>query len=404
MRFLKPSTITSRLLKPTNHLSSETPTSLNDVGPMASLLKTRTVVRLRGPDTIKFLQGMVTNDVRRFGGAAAGDEKSSLVTPNVPATSARSLYAAMLTPQGRFFCDMFLYEPPRADEKLDPTGSTGGPHRDEMTLLADVDCDVLDDLFATFNKFSVRSKVHYEHVGEEFSCWQRFGVDRHKKTPLSVEDPEGANVGWGGGIDLTGSSSSQGNNVGWQWHKDPRLDCLGFRGIFPSNSTPPMVEADTETDEGNYLLWRLERGVAEGSIEIPRGEAIPLEYNLAGLNAISFDKGCYVGQELVARSHHRGVIRKRLFPLKFLSESGAEIEQKVAPSSEVLALKSGKKAGTVTTAMGSCGLGLLRLEEALKGSGNLVINGQEDVKVEAIRPEWWPTEWYSEHEPRQAAG
>ena len=52
------------------------------------------------------------------------------------------------------------------------------------------------------------------------------------------------------------------------------------------------------------------------------GEAIPLEYNLAGLNAISFDKGCYIGQELIARSHHRGVIRKRLLPLKFLNESG----------------------------------------------------------------------------------
>lgn len=52
------------------------------------------------------------------------------------------------------------------------------------------------------------------------------------------------------------------------------------------------------------------------------GEAIPLEYNLEGLNAISFDKGCYVGQELIARTHNRGVIRKRLLPLKFLSNAG----------------------------------------------------------------------------------
>ena len=52
------------------------------------------------------------------------------------------------------------------------------------------------------------------------------------------------------------------------------------------------------------------------------GEAIPLEYNLAALNAINFDKGCYVGQELVARTHHRGVIRKRLMPLNFLQSNG----------------------------------------------------------------------------------
>lgn len=400
MRF-KASTVSLKPFFKINHFSSQKP--LHDVGPMASQLKTRSVVRFRGPDTIKFLQGLLTNDVRRFG-EPVGDEKSSLVTPNIPASSARSLYTAMLTPQGRFLYDMFLYEPPRADEKLDPSGSRPGPDPDEVVLLADVDCSVLDELVETLKKYRLRSKVDIENVGEEFCCWQRFGADLHKRQLSNVEDPEAHSVGWGGAIDPTGNSSSQGNSTGWQWHKDPRLDCLGFRGIFPSNTTPPMVEADTQTQEENYLLWRLEKGVAEGSIEIPKGEAIPLEYNLAGLNAISFDKGCYVGQELIARSHHRGVIRKRLLPLKFLNESGTEVEGKVAPSSEVTSLKSSKKAGTVTTALGSRGLGLLRLEEAFKGSGSLVIRGQEDVKVEAIRPEWWPGGWFLEHEPQRAAG
>lgn len=79
----------------------------------------------------------------------------------------------------------------------------------------------------------------------------------------------------------------------------------------------------------------------------------------------------------------------------------SELQQKVAPSSEVISLKSGKKAGTVTTALGSRGLGLLRLEEAFKGPGNLVIKGQEDAKVDTIRPEWWPSEWFPDHEPHQ---
>ncbi|XP_071692383.1 putative transferase At4g12130, mitochondrial [Rutidosis leptorrhynchoides] len=404
MKLFKPSIRSLKPIFKINHFSSQKP-HLDDVGPMASLLKTRSVVRFRGPDTIKFLQGLLTNDVRRFG-EPVGDEKSTLVTPNVPASSARSIYAALLTPQGRFFCDMFLYEAPRSDEKLDPSGSRPGPDPDNVVLLADVDSSVLDELLETLKKYRLRSKVDIENVGEELCCWQRFGSDHHKKTPSSssVEDPEGATVGWGGAMDHTGSSSSQGNSIGWQWHQDPRLDCLGSRGIFPSNTTPPMVEANTETEEGNYLLWRLEKGVAEGSIEIPKGEAIPLEYNLAGLNAISFDKGCYVGQELIARSYHRGVIRKRLLPLKFVNQSGTEVEQKVVPSSEVISSESGKKAGTVTTALGSRGLGLLRLEEAFKGSANLVIKGQEDVKVEPIRPEWWPTQWFLEHQPQQAAG
>ncbi|CAH1424611.1 unnamed protein product [Lactuca virosa] len=321
------------------YFSSSPKPQPDNVSPMASLLKTRSVIRFRGPDTIKFLQGLLTNDVRRF------------------------LY------------DLFLYNPPRPDEKLDPIGSGSRPRleQDEVELLADVDCSVLDELVETLKKYRLRSKVDIENVGESFSCWQRYGVNHNQR-------------------------SSQGNSIGWKWHKDPRLDCLGFRGIFPSNTTPPMVEGDTETKEENYILWRLENGVAEGSIEIPKGEAIPLEYNLAGLNAISFEKGCYIGQELIARSHHRGVIRKRLVPIKFLNQSGKEVEQKVGRSSEVISMKSGKKVGMVTMAVGSSGVGVLRVEEAFKGSGNLVMKGEEDVKVEVVWPEWWPREWFLEHE------
>ncbi|XP_071702916.1 putative transferase At4g12130, mitochondrial [Rutidosis leptorrhynchoides] len=373
VKVFKPSIPSLKSIFKINHFSSQRP-HLDDVGPMASLLKTRSVIRFRGPDTVKFLQGLLTNDIRRFG----------VISPNVPACS-RSIYAALLTPQGRFFCDMFLYEAPSTHEKLDQSGSKSGPDPDNVVLLADVDYSVLDELLETLKKYRLRSKVDIENVGEELSCWQLFGTDHLNKTPSSSE----------GGID---------HNFGWQWHEDPRLDCLGFRGIFPNNKTPPMVEANIETEDGSYLVWRLEKGVAEGSIEIPKCEAIPLEYNLAGLNAISFDKGCYVGQELIACSHHRGVIRKRLLPLNFQNESGIEVELKAAPSWEVISLESGKKAGTVTTVVGSRGLGLLRLEEAFNGLGNLVVKGQEDVKVEPILPNWWPNEWFLEHQPQQAAG
>ncbi|CBI22149.3 unnamed protein product, partial [Vitis vinifera] len=369
---------------------------------MASLLKSRSVVRFRGPDTVKFLQGLLTNDVQRFC-ESPGEMTSTLVTPNVPFISDSPMYALMLTPQGRFLYDLFLYRPARASEKLDRTGSGPGSDPDgRLELLADVDATVLDELLERFNKYRLRADVVIENVAEEFSCWQRYGENLTEKFS-SAEEPEAASVGWGAAVDPAGTSSSHGNSHGWQWFKDPRLDSLGFRGIFPSNTTPPLVEADKETDEKNYLLWRLEKGVAEGSTEILKGEAVPLEYNLAGLNAISFDKGCYVGQELIARTHHRGVIRKRLLPLKFLDDSGKEMEQKVAPGSDVINAVSGKKAGTVTTALECRGLGLLRLNEALKGPSKLTIQGQEDVKVEAIRPEWWPTEWFQEYQQDTAS-
>lgn len=82
------------------------------------------------------------------------------------------------------------------------------------------------------------------------------------------------------------------------------------------------------------------------------------------------------------------------------SPSKPEVEQKVAPRSEVIDASSGKKAGTVTTALGSRGLGLLRLDDAFKGS--LTIRGSDDVKVQAIKPEWWPAEWLSDQQEQSA--
>ncbi|XP_043718279.1 putative transferase At4g12130, mitochondrial [Telopea speciosissima] len=372
-------------------------TQLDDVGPVASLLKSRSVIRFRGPDTIKFLQGLLTNDVTRFD-EAHKEKTSTLPTPNLSTVSAPPLYAALLTPQGRFLYDLFLYRPPRPADKLNRTGSgPGSDPSEEFELLADVDAAILDELLQCFKKYRVRSKVEIENVAENFCCWQRFGGDASDKSS-SVEEPDAASVGWGGGVDQAGMSAAQGNNLGWQWFKDPRLDCLGFRGIFPSNTIPPLVESDKEIDEQNYFRWRYEKGVAEGSTEIPKGEAIPLEYNFAGLNAISFDKGCYVGQELIARTHHRGVIRKRVLPLSFVDESGKGISEKVdsVPGSNIVFSDTKKKVGTVTAALGCEGLGLLKLEETFKGSGKLIVETQENVHVKVIRPEWWPAEWFQD--------
>ncbi|ESQ38245.1 hypothetical protein EUTSA_v10028714mg [Eutrema salsugineum] len=363
---------------------------LEDAGPMASKLKSRSVVRFSGPDTVKFLQGLLTNDVRRFG-ESAGEKSATVPTPNMASVSTPPMYAALLTPQGRFLYDFFLYSPTRPEEKLNRTGSGPGSDSERggsVELFADVDVSVLDELLETLKKYRLRAKVDIENVAEEFSCWQRYGRN------LSGS----SSVGWGGGVDRAGESTASGNKYGWQWYKDPRLDCLGYRSIFPSDATPPLVEADKETDERNYLLWRLEHGVAEGSAEIPKGEAIPLEYNFVGLNAISFDKGCYVGQELIARTHHRGVIRKRLLPLRFIDRNGKELNQKIAAGAEVVESGTGKKMGTVSTALGGRGMGVMRVEEAFKESSELTVKGSEDVKVEAIKPTWWPSQWFEQNQ------
>ncbi|WOL07659.1 transferase, mitochondrial [Canna indica] len=96
---------------------------LDEAGPLACRLESRTVVQFRGLDTVKFLQGLLTNDVCRLAAqdipAGGSDSQTPYVpTPNLNHRNLPPLYAALVTPQGRFLYDLFLYRPPGANEKL----------------------------------------------------------------------------------------------------------------------------------------------------------------------------------------------------------------------------------------------------------------------------------------------
>lgn len=78
----------------------------------------------------------------------------------------------------------------------------------------------------------MRAKAEIENVAEEFSCWQRYGGDLSKKLTCA-EEPVGDGQ--------PSVSYSQVYNHGWQWFRDPRLDCLGYKGIFPSNTIRKLL-------------------------------------------------------------------------------------------------------------------------------------------------------------------
>ncbi|KAI5080477.1 hypothetical protein GOP47_0003660 [Adiantum capillus-veneris] len=246
-----------------------------------------------------------------------------------------------------------------------------------------------------FDRHRLRTKVNFEDVSKEFVVWQRYGGSLLQDNQ-NDKDAETKNSGWAAASDPAAQVALEGNNKGNSWFKDPRCGDLGYRGIFPSDTIPPLVEADKEVEEIYYLLMRLELGVAEGCSEIPKEKAIPLEYNLAWLNAISFEKGCYVGQELIARTQHRGVIRKRVMPIQFLNDSREDTEHNVVPGAEIFDSTTQKKVGDVTTVLGSRGLGLIRLEAVLKDAIPLVVQDSSGIHVKAYRPKWWPPDWCPE--------
>lgn len=128
-------------------------------------------------------------------------------------------------------------------------------------------------------------------------------------------------------------------------------------------------------------------GIPEGVCDLPPGMALPLESNLVFMNGVSFTKGCYIGQELTARTHHTGVIRKRLFPVKL---EGALPASAISPGTLVTVTATGQAAGKFRAGQGRVGLALLR-SETIKGPLHIKTSESQMVAVTAVVPDWWPT-------------
>src|SRR5581483_2358029 len=148
---------------------------------------------------------------------------------------------------------------------------------------------------------------------------------------------------------------------------DPRLNSLGWRLIGPKG---------TETDGTEYLARRLSFGVPEGA-DFGSDKIFALDAGLEELHGVSFDKGCYVGQELTARMKHRGTARKRLLPVT----AQAPLPQ---PGT---AVKAGKTdIGEITSVYGNRGFALVRLDRLEEAGGHaLDANG---IAVNVTRPAW----------------
>lgn len=357
-------------------------------------LAARGVVRLYGADTLGFLQGLLTNDTRPLEAAVQG----AAVSP---------LYAALLTPQGRFLYDGFFFS---------RTSPGGVP-----CVLADVDLGALPELLSHLRKYRLRAAVDVADVSDEHRVWAHFGPSAVPPATIHADDSTEASTAAAAAVSSVGAAAVDGG-----WSVDPRLHVLGSRGVFPADVVPAAPSASTgalvgderlsaaaaaaaagssaaeEAGEAEYrhFLWRVAHGVGEGPVEIPHAEALPLEYNLAGLNAVSFKKGCYLGQELTARSHFRGVVRKRLMPVALCP--GPDAAAAVAVGSTVVDAALQKKTGRVNavTRDGGAGLALLRLKPALNATtaADLRIETGGGARVTPQRPTWWPEQWGREEE------
>jgi folate-binding protein YgfZ len=263
------------------------------------LAEQRGLIAISGDDRTTFLQGLVSNDVSRV-------------------SADRALYAALLTPQGRYLHDFFI-------------AAIGD------TLYLDCEASRRDDLRRRLSIYRLRSKVTLADATADFAVALLYGADLTSR--LGLHDEPGAAKPWEGGI----------------VYVDPRLPVLGARAILPRTHAGEMLARAglSPGTAADYDRLRLSLGVPDGSRDLPVEKAILLENGFDELHGIDWQKGCYMGQELTARTKYRGLVRKRLLPV--------EVDGPLpAPGTPVMA--GDKEAGEMRSGLDGLGLALLRLE------------------------------------------
>ncbi|MBU6297309.1 MAG: folate-binding protein YgfZ [Alphaproteobacteria bacterium] len=152
---------------------------------------------------------------------------------------------------------------------------------------------------------------------------------------------------------------------------DPRLQALGGRALMPKHEPAQDGAQD-------YLAKRLELGVPEG-IDFGSDQMFALDANLDELHAISYEKGCYVGQELTARMKYRGKDRKRL--LTITTKDGSPL-----PASGIAVTADGRDVGVISSRYGARGFTLVRLDRLTEASGAAL--EAAGVPVDVTKPIW----------------
>ena len=163
-------------------------------------------------------------------------------------------------------------------------------------------------------------------------------------------------------------------------YPDPRLPELGLRCISPPHPGDAAAAFGAElVDAAAYEAHRIGLGVPAGGLDFVYGDAFPHEADMDQLHGVDFQKGCFVGQEVVSRMEHRGSARTRVIPVAF---EGARPEAGTAVTA------GGKPMGTMGSAAQRRGLALLRLDrvdEALAAGAPLLAG---DAELRLVKPAW----------------
>lgn len=295
-------------------------------GMEAAVLLDRGVVKVVGDGARNFLHGLLTADILNL-------------TPGV------ARFCALLTPQGKIISDFIVTEAPATD---------GGG------FFLDLPRALVPALIAKLNLYKLRAKLIIEDLSEVLGVLAVWNGGPPPYPPLLAREGR--------------------KGVGLRY-ADPRLPALGLRVMLP-----PHLAAAAAADLGAalvdanaYQAHRIALGVPQGGLDFSYGDNFPHEADMDQLGGVDFEKGCYVGQEVVSRIEHRGIARARVVPVRYSD---------AAPELGVAVLAGDRQVGTMGSSAAGHGLALLRLDRVAEALSHGEILAAGGIPVNLAKPDW----------------
>jgi folate-binding protein YgfZ len=284
------------------------------------ILDNRGVLAVSRADRRGFLQGLVSNDIEKVAADTA-------------------CYAALLTAQGKYLHDFIIVE---AGE----------------SIWLDTEAARLGDLKRRLSTYRLRAQVSLDEQ-PDLAVVAAFG--RASLEALGLPERPGVARPFSAGVALV----------------DPRLPALGGRVLLPhAEARAALVAAGfVETGFESYDRLRLSLGIPDGSRDLTFEKSILLEAGFDELNGVDWQKGCYIGQELTARTKYRGLVKRRLMPVHI---------EGPAPAPGTVVTADGRDAGEMRSSRDGVGLAVLRLEPVLEGKGFMA----GDAQLIPVKPNW----------------
>ncbi|WP_343560099.1 CAF17-like 4Fe-4S cluster assembly/insertion protein YgfZ [Kiloniella sp. b19] len=294
--------------------------------PVIIELPDRGALKISGADAEDFLQGLVSQDVQKV-------------------TESRSLWSAFLTPQGKYLHDFFLIR------------ATDG------AFLLEGEADRLPDLLKRLKLYKLRSKVELENLSGTHTVLALVGQGIPEQLELSPD------------VGATRHDSSSEATV----LIDPRHRDMGARVLLPSEKAEDFrnrlgLPAGSRED---YDRVRIALALPDGRRDLQPDKALLLENGFDELGGVDWKKGCFIGQELTARTKYRALLKKRLVTVQSLD--GSDLE-----SGSTVTLNE-KNVGEVMSVAGPAGLALMRLNAIEAPEAELSSNGHP---VRICVPDW----------------